>query len=130
MQYLRPQSVALRELSKTRQQGSTSTLWELINRSTSEPRGQREDHFEPFSAGLLSVCPQKIENPSTHRPNLFKYYMKSIPNFDSIGARKWSWNPCSPHGERPRTQSGVYGEIEGICNKTNALTCTMYMYHL
>ena len=85
MQYLRLQSVALRELSKTRQQETTSTLWELINRSTSEPRGQRRDHFEAFSAGAMSVRPQKIENPSTHHPSLSKYYMKSIPNFDSIG---------------------------------------------
>ena len=85
MHYLRLHSVALRELSKTRQQGSPSTLWELIDRSTSEPRGQRQDHFEAFSAGVMSVRPQKIENPSTHHPNLSKYYMKSIPNFDSIG---------------------------------------------
>ena len=58
-QYLRLQSVALRELSKTRQQGRTSTLWELIDRSASEPRGQRQDHFEAFSAGVMSVRPQK-----------------------------------------------------------------------
>ena len=85
MQYLRLQSVALRELSKTRQQRSPWTLWELIDRSTSEPRGQRQDQFEAFLAGVLSVRPQKIENPSTHHPNPSKYYMKSIPNFDSIG---------------------------------------------
>ena len=58
-QYLRLQSVALRELSKTRQQVRTSTLWELIDRSSSEPRGQRQDHFEAFSAGVMSVRPQK-----------------------------------------------------------------------
>ena len=86
MQYLRLQSVALREVSKTRQQGRTSTLWGLIDRSTSEPRGQRQDHFEAFLAGVMSVRPQKIENFSTHQPNLSKYYMKSIPNFHSIGA--------------------------------------------
>ena len=85
MQYLRLQSVALRELSKTRQQGRTSTLWEIIDRSTSEPRGHRQNHFEALSAGVMSVRPQKIENPSTHHPNLSKYYMKSIPIFDSIG---------------------------------------------
>ena len=85
MQYLRLQSVAPRELSKTRQQGRTSTLWELIDRSTSEPRGQRQDHFEAFLAGVMSVRPQKIEDPSPHHPNPSKYYMKSIPNFDSIG---------------------------------------------
>ena len=33
----------------------------------------------------MSVRPQKIENPSTHHPYLSKYYMKSIPNFVSIG---------------------------------------------
>ena len=40
---------------------------------------------EAFSAGVISVRPQKIENSSTHHPSLSKYYMKSIPNFDSIG---------------------------------------------
>ena len=85
VQYLGLQSVALRELSKTRQQDTTSTLWELIDRSASEPRGQRQDHFEAFSAGVMSVRPQKNQNPSTHHPNLSNYYMKSIPNFDSIG---------------------------------------------
>ena len=40
---------------------------------------------EAFSAGVMSVRPQKIENPSTHHPNLSKYYMKSLQNFDSIG---------------------------------------------
>ena len=67
VQYLRLQSVALRELSKTRQQGRTSTLWELIDRSASEPRGQQQDHFEAFSAGVMSVRPQKNRksfNPS------------------------------------------------------------------
>ena len=67
MQYLRLQSVALRELSKTRQQGTTSTLWELIDRSTSEPQGQRQDHFETFLAGVMSVRPRKNRkffNPS------------------------------------------------------------------
>ena len=67
VQYLRLQSVALRELSKTRQQTGASTSWELIDRSTSEPRGQRQDHFEAFSAGVMSVHPQKNRkslNPS------------------------------------------------------------------
>ena len=40
---------------------------------------------EAFSARVMSVNPQKIENLSTHHPNPSKYYMKSIPNFDSIG---------------------------------------------
>ena len=30
-----------------------------IDRSASEPRGQRQDHFEAFSAGVMSVRPQK-----------------------------------------------------------------------
>ena len=31
----------------------------VIDRSASEPRGQRQDHFEAFSAGVMSVRPQK-----------------------------------------------------------------------
>ena len=39
-----------------------------IDRSTSEPRERRQDHFEAFSAGVMSVRPQKNQksfNPSS-----------------------------------------------------------------
>ena len=43
-----------------------------IYRTTIDPRGQRQHHFEAFSGGDVRASTENVEIPSTHHPNLSK----------------------------------------------------------